>query len=159
MLCLTKWKINVSLVKYHLLLQLEVVIFEHVTFLLGSRWTSEVWQLDKIDMNQRHTCQKWHTFENVWLKSIHDWKYFHVFIYVMQSHDSVLVTIAAWFYSALSFNAVDLMYRVGQKSEVTLTTHVFKTTEPICIIFGALQHCFILNTICIDQIYNTGGST
>jgi len=39
-------------------------------------------------------------------------------------------------------------YRVGQKSRpLSLTLYIFKTSEPICVIFGILQHCFVLNTL------------
>jgi len=38
-------------------------------------------------------------------------------------------------------------YRVGQKSTpLRLTDYIFKTYWPICVIFGTLQHCFVLNT-------------
>ena len=41
----------------------------------------------------------------------------------------------------------DSFYRLGQKSEpLCLTFHIFKVPEPICVIFGTLKHCVVLNT-------------
>jgi len=33
------------------------------------------------------------------------------------------------------------------------TVYIFKTSEPICMIFGTLQHCFVLNTY-VNSILN-----
>jgi len=45
-------------------------------------------------------------------------------------------------------------YRVGQKSRpLPLTVRIFKTSEPICVIFGTFQHCFVLNTF-VNSILN-----
>jgi len=42
---------------------------------------------------------------------------------------------------------VDHNYRVGQKTgPLCLTAYIFKTLEPVCVIFGILKHCVILNT-------------
>jgi len=39
------------------------------------------------------------------------------------------------------------LYRVGQQSKpLHLTVYIFKTSELICVIFGTLQHRFVLNT-------------
>jgi len=36
---------------------------------------------------------------------------------------------------------------VGQKSKpLRSTVYIFKTSEPIYMIFGTLQHCIVLNT-------------
>jgi len=43
---------------------------------------------------------------------------------------------------------------VGQKSRpLRLTVYIFKTTELICVIFGTLQQCFVLN-ISVNSVLN-----
>jgi len=41
---------------------------------------------------------------------------------------------------------------------LSLIAHIFKTFEPVCIIFGSCQLCFIQNTsvkyVCFHQLYN-----
>ena len=47
-----------------------------------------------------------------------------------------------------------VMYRVGQNSmPLCLTVYIFKMYEPICVIFGILWHCFVLNTS-VNSILN-----
>jgi len=39
------------------------------------------------------------------------------------------------------------IYRAGQKmGPLRLTVHIFIMPEPICVIFGMLKHCVVLNT-------------
>jgi len=46
-------------------------------------------------------------------------------------------------------------YRGWAKNRpLRLIVYIFKVSEPICVIFGALQHCFVLKTS-VNSIFNT----
>ena len=86
----------------------------------------------------------------LWLLPVQEWSSFYLVLPWRVSGEPL--SSAFFPFSHVSATGITHVYRVGQKSRPLRLTaaYIFKTSNPICVIFGTIRRCFVLNTSVIS---------